>query len=549
MITFSSYLTRRCLNGSACLLIVFFIGLICGGCRSHSVRDDYFRYNESAGIATLDPAFSKSLPVIWPVRQLYNTLLETDATLSLKPSLAQSWTIDADQKTIRFFLRHDVYFHDDPCFPNGRGRKMVASDVEYSFQRLISKELASPGAWIFQDMLDTTKPFVAVNDSVFEIHLNKPFSPMLQVITNPYCSVVPREAVQRYGKSFGRHPVGTGPFRLLVWKEGVSLVMTRHSRYFERDSAGQPLPYLPGISISFLGSRASEYLAFQQGLIDFINDPDPAFKDELIDPMGSLKKEWSQRARLIKHPYLNTEYVAFLMTEPEKNKTSALFPLALRKAIAHAIDKKRIIQHLRNNMGIPADQGFIPPDLMGTASESVTSGFDTVWAKKILRGAGYGIKEPIPEIILSTVPAYASIGSRIVYDLQQVGIPARLDVLQKSFLLDQMASGHLSFFRGSWIADYPDALNFFSVFYSKNPAPPNYTRFHDADFDRLYEQALGTTDRQQRQACLQQLNQLIEQQVPVVPIWYDQVIWVCQRSLSGFIPNAQNVLDLRRVKK
>ncbi|MFM7710640.1 MAG: ABC transporter substrate-binding protein [Ferruginibacter sp.] len=531
------------------LLLLFLTAVLGKGCRSNSVREDYFRYNESAVIASLDPAFSKSLPIIWPVRQLYNTLLETDATRSLKPSLATSWTIDTDQKTIRFILRNDVYFHDDACFPDGRGRKMIASDVVYSFQRLMSKELASPGAWIFQDRLDSTKPFVAVNDTVFELRLNQPFSPMLQVITNPYCSVVPKEAVQHYGKSFGRHPVGTGPFRLLVWKEGVSLIMTRNPHYFERDSTGQPLPYLPGISISFLGSRASEYLAFQQGAIDFINDPDPAFKDEMIDPMGKLKKSWSHRAELVKHPYLNTEYVAFLMTVPEGNKSPGLLPIALRKAIAHSIDKKRIIQHLRNNMGIAADQGFVPPSLMGPVAHPVSSGYDTVLAKKILREAGYGAQKPIPDLVLTTVPAYASVGSRIVYDLQQVGISARLDVLQKSFLMEQMASGNLRFFRGSWIADYPDALNFFSVFYSKNPAPPNYTRFQHADFDRLFERAMETTDWQQRAVYLQQLNQIIEEEVPIVPIWYDQVIWICQRSLSGFVPNAQNVLDLRRVKK
>jgi ABC-type transport system substrate-binding protein len=525
------------------------MGYVWSGCQTHRGRDDFFRYNESANIATLDPAFSKSLPIIWPVRQLYNTLLETDSTLTLKPSLAKNWTISTDQKTIRFILRNDVYFHDDACFPDGRGRKMRASDVDFSFQRLISKELASPGAWIFQNMLDSAKPFVAVNDTVFEMRLCKPFSPMLQVITNPYCSVVPKEAVQHYGKSFGRHPVGTGPFRLLVWKEGVSLIMTRNPTYFERDSSGQSLPYLPGVSISFLGSRASEYLAFQQGSIDFINDPDPAFKDEMIDPMGNLKKAWSQQAKLVKHPYLNTEYVAFLMSDTDENKSPAILPLALRKAIAHAIDKKRIIQHLRNNMGIAADQGFVPPGLMGLATEPAPARFDTVLAKKILREAGYVSNKPLPDIVLSTVPAYASIGSRIVYDLQQVGIPARLDVLQKSFLMEQMASGNLSFFRGSWIADYPDALNFFSVFYSKNPAPPNYTRFHDPDFDRLYEQALETTDRPQQLRYLKQLNQIIEEQVPVVPIWYDQVIWICQRTLSGFLPNAQNVLDLRRVKK
>ncbi len=139
------------------------------GCYSgERTAGQVFHYNESTGIASIDPAFSKNQSIMWAVHQLYNTLVEIDSQLNIVPSLATRWEVSDDKKTYTFFLRPDVYFHDDPCFPNGKGRRMTAHDVVYSFQRILDPATASPGAWIFNKKLDSLQGFSALNDSSFK---------------------------------------------------------------------------------------------------------------------------------------------------------------------------------------------------------------------------------------------------------------------------------------------------------------------------------------------------------------------------------------------
>jgi oligopeptide transport system substrate-binding protein len=121
-------------------------------------------------------------------------------------------------------------------------------------------------------------------------------------------------------------------------------------------------------------------------------------------------------------------------------------------------------------------------------------------------------------------------------------------VVQKGLLLEQTASSKALFFRASWIADYPDAENYLSVFYSKNPAPPNYTRYHNVIYDKLYEQALLLTSDSARNQLYRQMDRMIIDDAPVIPLWYDEVIHLVKPGLEGFSPNGLNLLELRRVR-
>ncbi|MBO9620782.1 MAG: ABC transporter substrate-binding protein, partial [Niabella sp.] len=277
------------------------------GCKdSTDTGRKIFRYNEFAGIASLDPAFAKNLTTMWPAHQLFNTLVEIGADLSIQPSLATHWDIAADKRTYTFYLRNDVFFHDDAVFPKGKGRRLVASDVVFSLNRIIDPKVASPGAWIFNGKVDSLQPFTALNDSVFQLKLARPYQPILGILSMQYCSVVAPEAVQKFGVDFRSHPVGTGPFQFVAWEEGQGLVFKKNPHYFEKDSAGNRLPYLDGVKISFKDSRATEFLLFRQKSLDFINELDPSFKDEVMTKKGELRKTWKGQIQLLTHPYLNT---------------------------------------------------------------------------------------------------------------------------------------------------------------------------------------------------------------------------------------------------
>src|SRR5690606_16369637 len=344
------------------------------GCYSSEKSDKMiFHYNEFSGIASLDPAFAKAQSTMWPAHQLFNTLVEINDSLEIVPSLAKRWEVSDDRLTYTFFLRDDVYFHDDEAFIDGVGRKMTAFDVEYSLGRIIDRNTASPGAWIFNRKVDTSRPFTAVNDTTFQLKLLRPYNPILGILSMQYCSIVPKEAVEKYGNEFRRHPVGTGPFQFVVWQEGQALVLKKNPRYFERDSAGNRLPYLDGIKVTFYDSKATEFLLFRQKQLHFINDIDASFKDDILTKQGVLRKEWRDKIELQVQPYLNVEYLGILVDpDNEMVKSSPLRLKKIRQAINYGFDRRKMITYLRNSLGTPAESGFVPlglPSFDSTATK------------------------------------------------------------------------------------------------------------------------------------------------------------------------------------
>lgn len=542
-----NYLIYFCLK--RCILITAISFLLTACTSSDKKNKNVFQYNESTGIATLDPAFAKNQSIIWAVHQLFNTLIETDDHLNMIPSLAKSWDVTPDRLSYTFHLNNNVFFHDNDAFPGGKGRKMTAYDVEYSFKRLIDRSTASSGAWIFNNRVDSLEGFRALDDSTFRLKLIRPFNPVLGLLSMQYCSVVPREVVERYGKDFRNHPCGTGPFQFKTWEEGQALIMTKNKNYFERDNYGNRLPYLEAIKVSFYDNRATEFLMFQQGQLDFQNDIDASFKDEVLNKKGELKQEWKNKIILSKHPYLNTEYLGILFDSGIAIvKNSPLRLMKVRKAINYGFDRRKMMLYLRNSIGIPAESGFVPAGLPSFDS-SIVKGYtyDPQKSRQLLNEAGFPDGKGLPDIKLLTIPIYSDLGSFIARELEEIGIKVQVEVVQKSFLLEQTSKSQALFFRGSWIADYPDAESYLSVFYSDNPAPPNYTRYKNSAFDILYEKALTEDNDSIKINLYRQMDQMIINDAPVIPLWYDEVIRLVNPRVQNFTANGLNLLELRRV--
>jgi oligopeptide transport system substrate-binding protein len=507
-----------------------------------------FYYNESTGTATLDPAFAKNQSIMWPIHQLYNTLVEIDSGLNIVPSIAKSWEVSADRLTYTFHLRNSIFFHDNEVFPGGKGRVLTAKDVSYSLQRIIDKTTASSGAWIFNNRVDTAKGFVALNDSTFQLTLLRPFHPIMGILSMQYCSIVPREVVEKYGKDFRRHPCGTGPFQLSSWDEGEAMILHKNENYWEQDSSGKHLPYLDAVKITFFDNKATEFLQFRQGKLSFINDIDPSFKDEILTKKGELRSQWVGKILLKKHPYLNTEYFGILVDQNNPLvKNTATGIKAVRQAMNYAINRQQLMMYMRNSIGIPAEAGFVPGGLPSRNTELVKGyHYDPAKAKQLLAEAGFPDGKGLPPIKLLTINIYSDIASFAARQLEEVGIPVQVEVIQKSLLLEQTAKSQALFFRGSWIADYPDAENYMAMFYSKNPAPPNYTRYKNPAFDVLYEKALLENNDSVRYQLYRDMDQIVINDAPVIPIWYDMAFHLIQPNVKGFYPNALNLLELRR---
>jgi ABC-type transport system substrate-binding protein len=524
----------------AILFLVFLFG--CKKQETTFTENDVFRYNESANINSLDPAFSKSQNTIWACNQLFNGLVQLDDSLHIQPDVAKSWTISEDGKTYQFVLREDVYFHKNSLFGKDSTRIVKASDFEYSLKRLKDEKVASPGGWILQNV----EKFQAINDSLFEIQLLKPFPAFLGLLSMKYASVVPKEIIESPNYDFRTHPIGTGPFEFKLWEENVKLVLRRNKIYFEKDEKGKQLPYLEAVAITFLPEKQSGFLAFIQGKIDFISGLDPSYKDEILTQKGELQPKYAHEVNLISGPYLNTEYLGFRMDGSDKT----VLDKRIRQALNYGFDRTKMITYLRNNMGIPATSGVIPSG-MPSFNNQQGYDFDTEKAKALVQDFSRETRNKKPKVVLSTNATYIDIAEFLQREWQKIGLEIEIDVNPPSTLRQAISTGKVSFFRASWIADYPDAENYLSLFYSKNFTPngPNYTHFSNAVFDSLYEKAFLETDDSKRFTLYQQMDKIIIEEATIIPLFYDKAARFTRKNVQGLGINPLNLLSLKKVTK
>jgi peptide/nickel transport system substrate-binding protein len=366
------------------------------------------------------------------------------------------------------------------------------------------------------------------------------------MLTLQYCSVVPKEIVEFYGKDFRSHPVGTGPFKLVRWEESNVLILKRNDNYFETDSSGAKLPYLSGVRISFIADRGTEFLQFSQGRLDFMTGLDISYKDKLLTRTGELQDEWKHEVNFEKMPYLNTEYLGISMA---KQPSEALKNKKVRQAINYAIDRKKMITYLRNGIGVSAESGMIPKGVPCFDDQTVKGySYNVTKAKQLLAEAGYPNGKGIGDITVYSNPTYQDLITNIANELSNIGITLKIENTPATFLREAMRKNEVEFFRASWIGDYPDGENYLALFYSKNGAPPNYTFFKNDQYDQLYEAAMKETDAKKVCDIYHQMERLIIEESPVVPLFYDEVTRFTHKNVKGLPNNAMNMVILKNVK-
>ena len=517
-------------------LFIFFFTLFVCSCNSVDHAESskkIFRYNESAGIHSFDPAFAKDQARIWFCNQVYNSLVQLDSNLMVQASLAKRWTISEDGLEYDFTLRDDIRFHEP------LDRFLGIEDVLYSLHRLKSEETASPGAWV----LSSVESFTASNDSVLHIQLKEANPAFLGLLSMQYCSILPVEASTRL--NFFDAPIGTGPFKFQFHKENIKLVLRKNENYFEKES-GRDLPYLDAVAIRFIPDKQTAFLEFVKGKFDFLSGIDASYKDELLSLDGSLQAKYANKFNFSKQDYLNTEYLGILMDHHQDNE--ALKSVKVRQALNLSFDRDLMMQYLRNNIGTPAHSGFIPKGLAGY-QENIGYAYQPSLAKELLAEAGYPNAEGIPTLHLNTTSSYVDLCEYIQHAWQEIGFEVVVNVNPPSTHRQQVSKSQLSIFRGSWIADYADAENYLALFYSKNHSPngPNYTHFTNLEFDDLYEKALKIPELKNRIALYEQMNRIVMNQAAIIPLYYDNVLRFSHKNISGLGSNALNLLDLKRV--
>ena len=523
--------------------LTLLIGFISCSTKQEKHKDSQvFRYNEPRNITSLDPAYASNQANIWAINQLFNGLVQLDDSLHVQPDIAKFWTISDDGLSYQFTLRDDVYFHKNKCFKK-KTRHVTAYDFEYSFNRLIDKKLALPGSWT----LTKVASFKAKNDSIFTIQLKQAFPAFLGLLTMKYCSVVPKEAIEKYGSSFRSNPVGTGAFQFKLWIENTKLVLRRNPLYYEYDSEGKRLPYLEAIAIKFLPDRQSGFMEFIQGKSDFISGLDPSYKDDILNADGELQNKYQNNIKLIKGAYLNTEYLGFYL-DAKKNK--AVQSKYIRQAINYGFDREKMIRFLRNGIGSPATSGIIPKG-MPTFKPRHFFDYNPRKAQELIARYKKETGDKHPKVVLSTNGAYVDLCEYIQSEMGKLGLEVQVAVNPPATLRQEIAQGKKEFFRASWIADYPDAQNYLSLFYSKNfkPKGPNATHYSNTIFDTLYEKSFEMITDSLRYKVYQQLDSLLMESAPIVPLYYDQVVRFHHHNVKGMTVNPVNLLQLKTVWK
>jgi len=526
--------------------LIFLLFALIMACQSDSTKDDnrtVFHYNQHKNITSLDPAFARAQNNIWAIDHLYNGLVQLDDSLNVKPAIASSWELSEDGLIYTFVLRKDVYFHENNCFKDIKSRLVTANDIKYSFNRLLDEKVNSPGSWVFKGKVAETDPFIAVAPDTFLIKLQRPFRPFLGMLSMQYCSVLPREAVEYYGRDFRSNPVGTGPFMFKRWIENQALFLSKNEAYFEEN-----LPKVDGIRISFMGDRKTAYLELNRENIDFFSGLESSYINELITKDGIIHPAKANKIQFIKSPYLNSEYLGINLSFGDE--ANPLKTKKVRQALNYGIDRTLMLQTLRNNVGVAANAGFTPIGLPSfDANAAPGYNYDPDRARTLLREAGFPNGKGLPVITLHTTADYEDLCTFAAKQWENLGFKIKIELAESATLRQMMTKGQVAFFRASWIMDYPDAESFFTVFYSKNPAPPNYTRFKNLEFDRLYEAALKENDDTKRYAIYQQMDRLLIEEAPVIFLFYDQTALFAAKSIRGISRNAINLLKTKEIYK
>ena len=220
----------------------------------------------------------------------------------------------------------------------------------------------------------------------------------------------------------------------------------------------------------------------------------------------------------------------------------------IREAINIGFDRKKMMTYLRNNIGFIGNKGFIPKGLSGHPKEVVLK-YQPEKAAELVKTfeKETGLKA---EITLATDANYIDLCEYIQRELQKIGISIKVDMMPPATLKQARSKGKLEMFRSNWIADYPDAENYLSLFYSKNFSPkgPNYTHFSQAKFDKLYEKTMKISDPEKRIVSYKKMDRLLMSSYPIIPLYYDQAIRFTRKNISGLEMNAINLLNPKHVQ-
>lgn len=529
------------------------------------------RLNEVENIKSLNPIAMNDQPSIHLGSQVYEGLVKyNQVDMSLLPGIAYKWEVSEDQTEYTFHLRKGAKFHDDPCFPEGKGREVTANDFKFCFDKLCTADPANNVFDLtFKDrVLGATESFEAskggkklpvagvkvLNDSTLTIKLKYNDASFMNILATPGCFVYPQEAVAKYGADMRIKVVGTGPFALETVKEGEVIIMKKNPNYWGVDGYGTKLPYLDGIKWTFIREKKSEVLEFKSGNLDMIYRIPVEMFHEL---MGDLEHAKDRKTDFIilNSTALNTNYYGF-------NCQSNIFSNKnVRLAFNFAIDRHKISDFTIQGEGNPADYGMVPYneafEKAGYNYKSLKAyTYDPEKAKEYLKQAGYPNGKGFPKVTLEINSGGGDLNilvAEVVQKMLKDNLNVDIDINTVPFAehIENAQSAKTDFFRYGWIADYPDPETFLAIFYGKNvpktmgeKSYTNFQRYVNPRFDSLFDAAHLIGDKAKRFEMLSRAEQVLLDDAPFLPIFYYENFRLEQLNVRNLPENTMNYFDL-----
>lgn len=529
-----------------------------------------FRCNEEADFRTLFPHAIGEVVGHRIGNQVYEGLVSlTQDSLLVYERLAESYEVLDSAKLFKFKLRKGVFFHDDPCFEDGKGRELTAHDVKYCFDRLCGAYPNNTGYAMFADRVLGAKEYYestlngspmaggvkgvrVINDYEVEIELNYPFPGFLNILTTNFCWIFPKEAIEKYNSEIRIHPVGTGPFIAKEVREGDIVYMVRNPNYWQKDEYGNQLPYLDAIKMNFIKEKKAEFLEFKRGNLDFLFRIPDDMIDHILQPqMSGAKNE----LELDIEKAMSIQYYGF------QHAHGVFQDKRVRQAFTKCINKEDIVRFTLLGNGTAARYGVVPPAFVKYDHEKVKGHvFDPKEARRLLAEAGFPDGKGFPEISLQLNTAGASGRNNLVAEVikkqikENLNIDINLEIVPWAQHLENIESGRAIFYRSGWIADYPDPETFLNLYYSKHvpdslgvPAYFNSFRYKNPEFDAVFEAALKELDEEKRMDLYLKADQIATEDAVMLALFYDENYRLRKPWVKNFPSNSMEFRDFTKV--
>lgn len=568
----------------------------CGGDGAATVDPELagkkvYRHSMDQAPTSLDPVQAANVYANFVALNAYDTLFGFKylaRPYELKPNLAVDWPdISDDGLVYTIRIKPGVRFIDDPAFPDGKGRELVADDFVYSIKRHFDPTTRPQGAWLWIERivgLDGWKEagsdydaeiegLRALDDHTIRITLKKPYPQLLYTLAMGYSAIVPREAVEKYGKEFAVRPIGSGPFKVVSY-DTSQIIFDRNPGYRQEpvdveyegyDPAkhghtgvasidGKSPPFVDRLEISFIKESSARWSSFTKGdEVQYSNLPNDQI-DRVLEsknPMR-LKPEYAEKYHMyagVEAGFIfntfNMDYPDFGYNEdPERERRNK----ALRCAIIKSIDWERRNESFYFGLG-KVFPGIITPTVPefdpDLSAASITR--DVEGARRLLADNGW-TAENLPEIVYGET---SSVNSRLLFEqfrawLQEIGYPREKIVLKQYATFGDISrawkESQLPLISKGWGLDFPDAENTLQLFYGPNGSPgSNDANYSNPEYDRLYEKTSTMLPSAERTELYRRMNRmLIDDCIAMtglartrILLWHKDVIAFPDREIVG----------------